>query len=114
MWLGGMRSADYVNAENNIIWSADPANTLKPWAYKHLFTATGNKDAGGASASTAKEMVSDGGPARDPAPPTCETIGRTNVRETASSNLIGSNGCGTAVEPSIAAGGTTDRNSGRR
>jgi hypothetical protein len=40
-----MCSAGYVDTDNNIIWSADPANTLKPWAYKHLLTIIGNNNA---------------------------------------------------------------------
>jgi hypothetical protein len=59
-------------------------------------------------------MVNGGGSVRAPTSPTCGTISRTNVRGSASNNPTGSSGCGAAVEPSIAAARTTDRNSRRR
>jgi hypothetical protein len=78
-WFGGMRSTRYVNSDNNIIWNADPANTLKPWTYKHLLSV---------SASTCKEGDSEGGPRSNAPPPTSSTINRSNICRRAAGSVV--------------------------
>jgi hypothetical protein len=96
-WLEGMRSAGYVDGDNNIVWSADPANTLKPWAYKHLLTVTRTTDPARSTSSTCEQGDSDAVPTRSPP----KSTNRSLRRRTPSSTIEGSSRCPMSSNTSI-------------
>jgi hypothetical protein len=46
MWLDGMREQGFLDSNNGIIWSANPALGLSAWAFKHLLAVVGATDPG--------------------------------------------------------------------
>jgi hypothetical protein len=93
-WLEGMRSASYVDGNKNIVWTVDPANTLKPWAYKHLFTITKSIDPIGSTSAIGKQGDCDTIPGRNPPNSTTRSV----RRRTPSSPLESGSQCPTFTE----------------